>query len=61
MEGAQVEYFMTCPWCGAHLDPGEQCDCPEAMEAYQPHKRRMRWLGGYDYQMTEVRHEPDYA
>lgn len=20
-------YFRTCPHCGAHLDPGEVCDC----------------------------------
>lgn len=19
--------YRTCPECGAHLDPGEQCDC----------------------------------
>lgn len=23
-------YFTTCPYCGAHLDPGERCDCPRA-------------------------------
>lgn len=22
----------TCPYCGAHLDPGERCDCPEAIK-----------------------------
>lgn len=21
--------YRTCPECGAHLDPGEQCDCQE--------------------------------
>lgn len=21
--------YKTCPYCGAHLDPGEQCDCRE--------------------------------
>ena len=21
------EYFETCSCCGAHLDPGESCDC----------------------------------
>lgn len=21
--------YVTCPNCGAHLDPGEQCDCQE--------------------------------
>lgn len=20
-------YFTICPRCGAHLDPGEHCDC----------------------------------
>ncbi len=19
--------YKTCPYCGAHLDPGETCDC----------------------------------
>ena len=19
--------YRTCPYCGAHLDPGERCDC----------------------------------
>lgn len=22
-----MSYFRTCPHCGAHLDPGEVCDC----------------------------------
>ena len=22
--------YNTCPYCGAHLDPGERCDCPRA-------------------------------
>jgi hypothetical protein len=22
-----MPYFKTCPDCGAHLDPGEVCDC----------------------------------
>ncbi|KMZ52367.1 hypothetical protein HMPREF0980_03570 [Dorea sp. D27] len=20
-------YYNECPYCGAHLDPGERCDC----------------------------------
>ena len=24
-----MSYYRTCPWCGANLDPGEQCDCKE--------------------------------
>lgn len=22
-----MSYFKVCSRCGAHLDPGEQCDC----------------------------------
>jgi len=22
-----MSYYRTCPHCGAHLDPGERCDC----------------------------------
>lgn len=22
-----MSYYRTCPDCGAHLDPGEMCDC----------------------------------
>lgn len=22
-------YFVTCPFCGSNLDPGERCDCNE--------------------------------
>lgn len=27
-----MSYFKTCPQCGAHLDPGESCDCAEARQ-----------------------------
>ncbi len=23
-------YYLTCPYCGANLDPGERCDCEGA-------------------------------
>lgn len=26
------DYFTTCPLCGAHLDPGERCDCSSGPE-----------------------------
>lgn len=26
------QYFETCSRCGAHLDPGETCDCRESEE-----------------------------
>ena len=22
-----MAYYRICPYCGAHLDPGERCDC----------------------------------
>lgn len=25
------QYYEVCPECGAHLDPGEKCDCGESM------------------------------
>ena len=29
-----MSYYKTCPHCGAHLDPGERCDCrPVVSEA----------------------------
>ena len=28
-----MSYYRTCPSCGAHLDPGERCDCREDEKA----------------------------
>ena len=25
-------YYIVCPKCGAHLDPGEHCDCRDERE-----------------------------
>lgn len=22
-----MPYYIVCPYCGDHLDPGERCDC----------------------------------
>lgn len=27
-----MAYYNICPDCGAHLDPGEQCDCKDRIE-----------------------------
>ena len=24
-----MPYFSECPYCGAALDPGEECDCQD--------------------------------
>ena len=29
-------YFRECPRCGAHLDPGEPCDCREVEKEAAP-------------------------
>lgn len=31
--------FRTCPYCGAHLDPAEKCDCLETQEAQEAEKK----------------------
>lgn len=28
--------YKTCPYCGAHLDPGEVCDCQTEVATSQP-------------------------
>ena len=27
-----MPYYHTCPYCRAHLDPGERCDCQDEQE-----------------------------
>lgn len=27
-----MAYYNICPDCGAHLDPGESCDCQDRIE-----------------------------
>ena len=50
-----MAYYNTCPHCGANLDPGERCDCPEALREFtpKPRKKANPYPGGYDYQMKE--------
>lgn len=26
-----MKAYKICPYCGAHLDPGESCDCAQSM------------------------------
>nr|DAJ23028.1 MAG TPA: alpha-aminoadipate carrier protein [Caudoviricetes sp.] len=28
-ETIRSRYYRVCPYCGAHLDPGETCDCKQ--------------------------------
>lgn len=27
LHSGRARYFKLCPYCGAHLDPGERCSC----------------------------------
>lgn len=31
-ESEKHTYYHTCPYCGANLDPQEQCDCQKITE-----------------------------
>ena len=36
-----MAYYKICPHCGAHLDPGEVCDCiPSLYVGLSPEDRR---------------------
>ena len=54
MKEENVSYYRTCPHCGAHLDPGESCDCTltqvctEARAAFPE-----RFTGRTDRQIVE--------
>ena len=45
-----MAYYSTCPDCGAHLDPGEPCDCREEKELERA-KRQSMFSPGKDGQM----------
>lgn len=32
-------YYKICPHCGAHLDPGERCDCQDKKREAAPLQR----------------------
>ena len=44
-----MSYYRTCPVCGAHLDPGEKCDC----EKYTYLKKTTK--GGSPYFYMEIK------
>lgn len=31
-----MNYYKTCPYCGANLDPGERCDCAGGNRHHAP-------------------------
>lgn len=32
-------YYVTCPHCGANLDPNEKCDCKENYSRIKEEKK----------------------
>lgn len=33
-----MSYYVTCPNCGANLDPGEKCDCTKQLNTEEEKK-----------------------
>lgn len=40
-EADKMAYYNTCPRCGAHLDPGESCDCEQKIEKERKKQQRL--------------------
>lgn len=38
-------YYKTCPNCGAHLDPGELCDCSVYEQQQEGGKKALEYDG----------------
>ena len=34
--------YYECPYCGAHLDPGEKCDCEEEREMIESREEELK-------------------
>ena len=45
-----MSYYKTCPYCGAHLDSGESCDCIGSLYASLPPEDRR----AVDSKITEL-------
>lgn len=37
-----MEFYWTCPLCGANLDPGEKCDCQFENDVNSKHHRHLK-------------------
>ena len=40
--------FNVCPRCGAHLDPGEACDCGKGVTLSEEELKILKEKGGID-------------
>lgn len=47
--------YRICPYCGAHLDPDEKCDCEEKEDEERCHKRAVYKEPGTDIEAYQSR------
>ena len=50
-------YYRPCPYCGAHLDPGEPCDCLEKKKENNKNilaAYRSGWDGQMEMKLEEL-------
>ena len=52
-KGANMGYYRTCPYCGAHLDPGELCDCGTGKAADHFNEKAKQWRGRFPIVSTQ--------
>lgn len=46
-------YYNVCPECGAHLDPGEPCDCKdEKLRMDEEYERMFRMDDSHQLQLN---------
>lgn len=53
-----MAYYNTCDLCGAHLDPGESCDCMDEklkkIRKKEAARRRMELLEVSEWKQEEL-------
>ncbi|MDY3014500.1 MAG: hypothetical protein SOR61_04795 [Evtepia sp.] len=50
----EMTYYHTCPQCGAHLDPGERCDCQDKEKELSGATNAEQLKGGTKGDITTV-------
>ena len=53
-----MSYYHTCEYCGANLDPGEQCTCIEFM--YNKYHKHNKTLNTFMEEIKHGRFENEY-
>ena len=47
-------YYNVCEYCGASLDCGERCDCPQSLRSIRQRKKRFKTKKSAQYCGTEL-------